>query len=175
MYGFKLIKKIKINNCRLNFKEDPCFMYNLESNGLIKDDLEEAFNGRNLLVYRYIATTLKGMTKRKCPWCKEVVKDLMTHMDEHGKDLDDYVAWKMQDRLYGLLLSKVKKGYYFATSYTNQKCQYCIDPIKEGREGMCSVPESARNKVMSFRVMGFRCDEFKVEWLKRKDIVYIIL
>jgi hypothetical protein len=70
---------------------------------------------------------------------------------------------RLSNDLYRLLLNYLRSGHYDALSFlVHRECSYCVKPNIKGREGLCAIPESSRNKPRSLRVLGFECANFNV-------------
>lgn len=164
MDKFQLIKRLVIRKPRLNIHEDPCFMYRFRDAGISRRELRGYFHGKCMDIYRYHGVILGRM--QVCPWCRAKQRDhenLLFHIGRtHNKTGSNLWELRMQIDLYRLLLMYVRNGNYDALSFLTQStCQFCECPIVDGREGMCAIPESSRNKTRSLKILGFSCDGFK--------------
>jgi len=163
MDKLKLIKRMVI--CRPKFKlsKSSCFMYELNRAGISKRELRGYFHGKCMDIYRYQGVIRSTM--QVCPWCRAKQYDhesLLFHIGRvHNKTGSNLWELRMQKDLYRLLLMYVRGGNYDALSFLTQStCQFCEKPNIDGREGMCAIPESSRNKTRSLKLLGFSCDGF---------------
>jgi len=172
----KRIARKTIKNCKikLSSKNAACFMYDFDKLGITNKELAKAFEGAKLWVYKVDKLEMSKST-RKCPYCGELHPNLKKHLKEHKRTSKDVALLKFQQKLYKELLDvQRKKQTIAAFVFTGSGCKMCANPIKKGREGLCAVPESARNKIRSLKTVGFECDGFKDKWLGEKYGVIII-
>lgn len=137
----ELIKTIKLKNVSLNPQSHPCFLYDFESLGVTPNEVARALEGMWMDIFAFT-------TRSKKNWKQQVVT--------------------MQRELYSKLMKKVKsnKHNYFSHAVLfGATCQFCNSPVVEDRAGMCALPESARNKMRSLKLLGFSADNFDPEWL----------
>lgn len=166
MDHFKLIRHLAIKKCSLCPVDNFCFFYDFERAGLVNEDLVNFFENKCIDIYQYNKSLLTPLRAKKCPWCKVMYDDLEGHIfSAHKKKVIDYNLFKMQLEIYyKLLLPYVRNNNYDALSFMIQgECVMCVEPRIKGREGMCALPESARNKIRSLTLLGFACEGFDVE------------
>jgi len=162
-----LVKKLVISNCKVKVnKKAQCFLYNFDLAGIVNKNLEKSFNGMTLYVYKFAHKKIAG---RKCFWCGKKLQDaskLLSHtLAMHQKTSADLELLRIQKELYSMLLKSIKaKKEFFQFIFTWRSCQMCVNPITKGREGLCAIPESARNKCRSLKELGFDCDGFLDKW-----------
>jgi len=162
---FKLIKRLIINKPKFKPKhKSVCFMYRLADAGISTKELRGYFHGLCMDIYQYQGVIRSAM--KVCPWCRAKQHshdNLLFHIGTaHNKTGSNLWELRMQLDLYRLLLTYVRNGNYDALSFLTQStCQFCEKPLVDGREGMCAIPESSRNKTRSLKLMGFSCDDFK--------------
>jgi len=165
MEKFQLIKRMIIRRPKFRFSnKSSCFMYKLEEAGISKCELRGYLHGKCMDIYRYHGVIRGRM--QVCPWCRVKQTDhenLLFHIGRvHNKTGSNLWELRMQMDLYRLLLTYVRGGNYDSLSFLTQStCQFCVSSEVDGREGMCAIPESSRNKTRSFKLLGFRCEGFK--------------
>lgn len=135
---FSLIKRIKIKNPKVNLQDARgCFLYDFKGGGISKKRYEQWLNGKIMDVYEY--TGRFGSSKKS-------------------------EAVRLAEKAYSqLLLPYLRGGNYEALAFLMHKeCEYCDNPIVYGREGKCALPESARNKMRSIRLLGLEMPNFRL-------------
>ena len=176
----KLVKKLKIRNCKLNnrMKTHSCFLYDFNKLGITYPQLEEAFEGCELRVYRNDSKKERLSDRlQKCLYCGEKFDNLAKHLKTvHNIPTLNVATARFQLDLYREMLRLVRKDvniWYFV--FTSVTCQLCDGKKKDNREGICLLPESTRNKVRSLNVLGFTCDGFDDKWVKHYNRYGFIL
>lgn len=172
----KLVKKLKIKNCRLKFSKSNCFMYDFEKLGVTEKELQEFFEDAMLLVYKNENVKL-SKSLRKCIYCDIKTDNMKRHLaKKHNVPPSFIIRAKFQLKLYKKLLDlQRKKSTIYALVFTPNGCALCIEPVKEGREGLCALPESARNKVRGLTQLGFKCTDFEDKWKYNDRYGFIIV
>lgn len=173
----KLIKKFIIKDCKIEPKiTTECYLYDFKLIGVTKENLEEVFNGSTLLVYKFAGNT----NPRRCFYCGKKLTDnskLLKHVQlKHQKTSEDIRLLKIQEHMYKNLLNSLRKKNnksFFHLTFTWRECQMCDSYVAKGREGICSIPESSRNKIRSLKQLGFSCKGFKKRW-KSDDYGFLI-
>ena len=168
------IHSMILKGVKLDPKPSKCFIHDWEFLGVDVKDVQEELEGQKVIVYTGDFTS--NVRFGKCPWCKSYPEeDMGPHMFGHNKSMIDLLTFKFQFELYreklNLLRARIIDQTYFV--YLNGMCQMCADMRARGR-GLCSIPESARNKVRSLKQMGFSADNFPSSFLKRKNLGYLI-
>lgn len=134
----KLVKTIRLKNVKLKpVKSHSCFMYDLKSLGLNAEEIASSLGEMYMDIFEFSSKRTLSIVK-------------------------------MQKELYSQLLRRVKsnKMNYFAHAFLfGASCQFCPNPSVEGRSGMCALPESARNKMRSLKLLGFSAYGFNPKWL----------
>jgi hypothetical protein len=164
------IHSIKLQGVSIAPKECDCFLHDYELLGVTLKEIVDDLEGQRMLIYT--GDFSRDTNLRNCPWCKQKVDNPTTHCKSSALSVK---VLKFQIELYREKLRLLRTGEidhsYFV--YTNWLCQHCVDKTTRGR-GLCSIPESARNKVRSLRVMGFKASNFISSLLKKPNIGYII-
>ena len=158
--NFKLVDRLVIKNPNIDIQETRCFLYDFKGGGFSLKQFTKWLDGKLLDVYEF---TGRFGQSRVCPWCKEPLNDdgICICMAFGDRNEDSMNTIKLSNQLYRLLLDYVRNGNYDALSFLMKKeCQYCINPVAEGREGLCAIPESARNKPRSMRLLGLEFGNF---------------
>jgi hypothetical protein len=172
MLNFELVSRLKVKDPKISpVPSRGCFLYNFSGAGLSLKELESWFYGKYMDIW-----TFKGRygTTRKCPWCGKYEENMSVHILEHDKTDLDIETIKLSNNLYRLLLHYLRSGHYEALSFLMRRsCQFCEVPRVNGREGMCAIPLSARNKPRSIKLLGL---EFGVFYFAKysKECVCIV-
>lgn len=157
----KYIHKFQLKNVKLEPKQTDCFLHDFDLLGVSTEDLRDELEGQIIRVYLGVMNNFKIGTK--CFWCFQKFqneKELLEHtVNVHYKTLKAMKVLRLQEELYRHKLNLFRAGVIDATyfAYTNWLCQHCDDRNARGR-GLCSIPESARNKVRSLNVLGLSAD-----------------
>lgn len=166
-----------LTNVKFEPRPHLCFLYNLEGLGITPEEFAASIEGWSMDIYKWEIVGRKGGNpgrQRKCPWCDIKQDNLIEHMAlAHYKKEKHLEIFKMQNALYSTMLKKVKsdkRNYFSHAVLFGATCTYCKKPRIESRFGMCALPESARNKMRSFKLLGFSCQDFDAkklddEWL----------
>lgn len=176
----KNVTTLKLKDVTLNPMPHLCFLYDLKKLGITSEEFAASIEGWYMDIYKWIPTIgMGGATRQtKCPWCEEKYKDLIEHIDlAHHKKPKALDIVKMQNALYSKLMKKIKsnqRNYFSHAILFGSSCGYCIRPRIEGRFGMCALPESARNKMRSLRLLGFLCQDLDEDCLKEEWFCAII-
>lgn len=160
MKNFKLVDRMVIKDVKLKIKpSNNCYLYKFKRAGLSKKELIKWLNGKMIDVYEF--TGRFGAT-HKCPWCGEsYFSDIINHIKEHGKTIENINTHKLAKQAYSLLLEYNRTDHYDAIGfYVNTECQDCISPVTPDRKGKCEIPEATRSRMRSLKAMGFECDGF---------------
>ena len=164
-------------------KKHSCFLYGFKRLGITKKQFGEIISGHEAILFeKPLEEKLRAV---RCPWCEFNQRDkdkttrflhkkfkhhsLEYHVYEHNKNFVQVQAKKFQQELYTLRLGLVRQGYHGCIPFlVEHECQFCIKPVVEGRKGMCSIPESSRNKMRSLKVLGYPIKEITkhrlIEW-----------
>lgn len=171
----KRIHSIILKDVKLDPKPSQCFMHDLEFLGVDINDVRDELEGQTMLIYN--GDFASGNKLRSCPWCKDQLNvPLELHsFRKHAKTVVHLLMRSFQVELYRERLRLLRAGLadhtYFV--YMNQPCQFCDFERARGR-GLCSIPESARNKTRSLIMFGFSASNFPSSFLKKSNIGYII-
>jgi len=85
-----------------------------------------------------------------------------------GKTILSYQLVKFQKELYTIKLQFVRRGFHEAEAFfVEHSCQDCLNPVVEGREGMCALAFSPRSRMRSLSILGYPIEHL-VENEKRK-------
>lgn len=168
------IHSLTLKDVKLKPLRSDCFMHDLELLGVTVNDIQEELEGQRMLLYT--GDFVSNVRMRSCPWCKDLEGDLEVHIfEKHNKTFINLKMYKFQIELYRERLRMLRAGLvdhtYFV--YMNHQCQFCDFELARGR-GLCSIPESARNKTRSLIYFGFSASNFPHSLLKRSNIGYII-
>ena len=165
----------KLEGVRLNPRPHLCFLYDLKKLGITTEEFIRSIEGWHMDVFEWRIAVKKGGAARrqtKCPWCEEKQKDLISHIDlVHNKKSEDLEVVKMQNALYSQLMKRIKsnkRNYFSHAVLFGSTCAQCVRPRIEGRFGMCALPESARNKMRSLKLLGFSCQSFDSKYIRSK-------
>ena len=154
---------IKIKEWDLEFKKKPdCYLYDFEAMGITPKQFVDVIAGREAILFeKPFRDKLNG---KNCPWCdfKAMYRaqrgsQLQDHIFTHpNKTLLSYQLVKFSKEIYTLKLQLIRKGYHEALSFfVEHSCQDCLNPIVEGREGMCALPVSSRPRMRSLKILGY--------------------
>ena len=168
------IHSLTLTDVKLKPLATTCFMHDFKLLGIEMDDIRAELEGQRMIVYTGDFTGNTRITK--CPWCGDKFPDdAIGHMYKHGKTEVHLKIYKFQIELYRERLRLIRAGKmdhtYFV--YLNHQCQYCDYDRKRGR-GLCSIPESARNKTRSLILLGLTASNFPSKFLKKPNLGYII-
>lgn len=160
MDKFELVKSLVLEQVSLNIQpENSCFLYQFKNAGIGIKQLTKWFEGKTIDIYEFNGRFGKVNT---CPWCskKEIDED---HISEHNKTIHDIETIKLTTQAYSLLLKYTRTRNYDALLFlVNRSCQFCIKPGSKDRVGKCELPESARNKVKSLKILGLKAKGFNI-------------
>ena len=161
----------------------PCYLYDFKKMGITRKQFTKIISGKEAILFE--KPLLEKLRATRCPWCdynsrkatkhfKREVKlfkgySIKEHVHTHNKNFVDVQVKKFQQELYALRLSLVRDGYHGALSFlVDHECQICLNPQREDRPNMCSIPESPRNRVRSLKLLGYPIEELhsmrKQEW-----------
>ena len=169
------IHSLTLKGVVIDPKPSDCFMHDLDFLGVTVDDVRDELEGQRMYVYNGDFTA--NVRMYTCPWCKERFDgELEKHIyQKHNKTIVNLKMYKFQIELYKERLVLLRAGLvdhtYFV--YMNQPCQFCDFERARGR-GLCSIPESARNKTRSLVYFGFSAINFPQSFMKKANIGYII-
>ena len=166
----KLVDHIKIKEWIPKLKKPhPCYLYDFDSMGITPEQFAEVIVGEEAMIFeKPFKDKLAGT---KCPWCdynarKKAQKgnlrtfdhqiSMQNHIYTHVKNIVSYQVLKFQSELYTMRLQLVRQGHHECIAFLVQhECNYCIAPVIEGREGMCALPTSTRNRMRSLKTLGY--------------------
>jgi len=174
----KHIHTIILKGVKIQPEICDCFLHDYETLGVTEEQVRDHLEGQRMLIYTGDFSSHYKL--RSCPWCHEkekLVDDFFTaeHLREHNKKPIHAKIRKFQEELYSEKLRLIRSGEIDHTyfMYTNSACQLCDNMLARG-PGICAMPESARNKVRSLRVLRFKAKNFPEGLLKKPNIGYII-
>lgn len=173
----KRVHTLTLKNVSIKPVTSDCFLHDYEFMGIDKSSLKDEFEGQKMFIY--IGKFSKSISFRSCHWCHEkmnTVQDYKEHlMKVHLKTMQSVSLLKFQEDMYREKLRLLRAGIidhtYFV--YLNYYCQMCDNRQKRGR-GLCSIPESSRNKTRSINALRLSSDGFDSFWKKLPNIGYII-
>ena len=171
----KRIHSLILKNVKIFPKQDGCFLHNYELLGLTIKNIEDEFENNKMIIYNGDFT--QKLPMKKCPWCDKYIDgDFVEHIEtDHNKTLNLMKVLRFQEELYREKLRLLRGGLidhsWFV--YTNYSCQHCVDKNVRGK-GLCSVPESARNKTRSLNIVGLTADNLPEFFKKIPNIGYLI-
>lgn len=173
---------ILMTDIKLNPRPHLCFLYDFNRLGVTPKEVASSMEGWHMTIFRWIMKKGMGGTtsQRKCPWCGENFPgNLWQHIvSEHHRNLAHLEVVKMQNALYSQLMKTIKshrENYFSHAVLFGSTCKYCVRPRIKGREGMCALPESARNKQRSLSFLGFSCKGLSNEsWLHDRWLCAIL-
>jgi hypothetical protein len=139
--------------------KNSCFLYDFKNLGITTKQFVDVIAGNDALVYeRPLSRSISG---KNCPWCDFKYKGASTgsleaHIVSHGKNLVNYQVWSFIKDLHSLKLAMIREGYHNSIAFlVEHSCQFCTNPVMEGREGSCSIPFSARNKPRNLKKLRY--------------------
>jgi hypothetical protein len=167
------IHSLTLKDVKLEPKKSLCFMHDYEFLGIDIADIQAEMEGQCMLVYT--GDFSSAVRFGKCPWCGQQGLDQLHINKVHDKSAVNLHQYKFQIELYRERLRLLRAGKidhtYFV--YMNVQCQFCDFEQKRGR-GLCSIPESARNKTRSLTAMGFSASNFPAIFLEKPNLGYLI-
>ena len=139
-----------------------CYLYDFKSLGINPSQLSDVIAGREAILFeKSFNETLRGSN---CPWCDFKAKGmrlkgsrLQDHVFIHpDKTILSYQLIAFSKEMHTLRLQLVRKGYHEALSFfVEHSCQDCLNPVVEGREGMCALPVASRSRMRSLKLLGY--------------------
>lgn len=145
-------------------KKEKCFLYDFKNMGITPSEFADVIAGRKAYIFEQpFNDKLRAV---KCPWCdfkeskRTEVNDhpvrLQDHIFSHGKNVVSLQVLKFQKDLYSLRLQFVRNGYHECIAMlVEHECQFCLEKRVKGRELMCSIPTSTRNRMRSLKKLGY--------------------
>jgi len=159
----EVVDVIKIKEWLPILKKKPtCYLYDFKSLGIEPHQLSDIIAGREAILFeKPFYDTLRGSN---CPWCDFKAKGmrlkgsrLQDHIFTHpNKTILSYQLSKFQKEMHTLRLQLVRKGFHEALSFfVEHSCQDCLNPMAEGRKGMCALPVASRSRMRSLKILGY--------------------
>jgi len=187
----KLVDHIKLRKDWIpDFKKHPCFLYGFKQLGITKKQFGKIISGYEAILFeKPLEEKLRAV---RCPWCefnqreqekkrrhlhkKFKQNNLEYHVYKHNKNFVEVQVKKFQQELYTLRLGLVRQGYHGCIPFlVEHECQFCIEPVVKDRKGMCSIPESSRNKMRSLKTLGYPIKEITKHRLIKWSMLGIIV
>ena len=143
-------------------KHSRCYLHDFNAMGITPEQFASVISGRK--AYLFEKPFSEKVHGKNCPWCefkrdKSAVRGqlLLDHIFSHPKKtVLSYQLIKFQKELYTLRLQLVRQGYHECMPlFVEHSCQDCLNPVLEGREGMCVFPVSPRSRMRSLKVLGY--------------------
>lgn len=161
-----LVDEVRIKKWTPELKRPTnCYLYDFKSMGITPAQFADVIVGKKAMLFeKEILPRLRGFN---CHWCsfkearrKPYVKmtpRLQDHIFSHkDKNIVSYQVYNFQKELYSLRLSLVRDGWDESICFLVQHdCQFCLDPLAKGREGICAIPTSTRNRMRSLKRLSY--------------------
>lgn len=159
----EIVDIIKVKEWLPVMKKMPdCYLYDFKSLGIEPYQLSDIIVGREAILFeKPFKDRLAG---RNCPWCEVKTQRreqrgsrLQDHIFTHShKTILSYQLVKFQKEMHTLRLQLVRQGYHEALSFfVDHSCQDCLNPVAEGRKGMCALPVASRSRMRSLKILGY--------------------
>ena len=157
----ELIKSIPIKNSKVKINSDGCYLYEFSQYGFTEKEFCKWLDGKIMDIWNVNISSSRVI---KCPWCGKKPNNLKEHIKEHNKKLKHIDALKLARKSYSILLNYIRNNNYDALAFfINHKCHMCDRHYTKDRKFKCQIAESSRNKMRSFKELGFKCDGFNKE------------
>lgn len=164
MPKLKLVDEVKIKKWEPFFpKNNPCYLYDFKAMGVTKKQFTRLICGKK--AYLFEMPFLDRLRGTNCPWCdykspkrkKKTTPTLQEHIFTHpGKNIVSYQVKKFQEELYRIRLQLTRQGYHECIAMlVEHECQMCLHPYEEGREGMCPLRTTPRNRMRCLKTLHY--------------------